>query len=92
MPSASEEPLFLRVRTALDGLETAIERLARHDMARADADAEFAMMQDDRARLAVELDAALTSQRALAEANDAANERIAAATAAIERVLERGVA
>ena len=66
-----------------------MERRARRDQQRADADAEFAMMQDDRARLAVELDAALDAQRALAEANAAAMERISRAAGTIERLLGR---
>ena len=85
----SEEPAVERLRVALDRLEAAVERRARRDQLRADADAEFAMMQDDRARLAVELDAALDAQRALAEANAAAMERISRAAGTIERLLGR---
>ena len=44
-------------------------------------------MQDDRARLAVELDAALDAQRKLGEANSAAMERIGRAAATLERWL-----
>ena len=50
------------------------------------------MMQDDRARLAVELDAALVAQRALAEANSAAMERVSRAAGVIERWLGRASA
>ena len=89
MAGESEEPAIERFRASLDGLEAAIERRARRDRQRADAEAEFAMMQDDRARLAVELDAALDAQRALAEANAAAMERISRAAGTIERMLGR---
>jgi hypothetical protein len=85
----AEEPAIQRLRSALDGLETALERRARRDQQRSDADAEFAMMQDDRARLAVELDAALDAQRTLAEANTAAMEKISRAAGTIERLLGR---
>ena len=46
-------------------------------------------MQDDRSRLAVELDGALNRNRALSTANAAAAERLARASAAIEQVLRR---
>ncbi len=77
----------MRLRAALVRLEAAAERRARREAALADAEAEFAVMQDDRARLAVELDAALDSQRKLGEANSAAMERIGRAAATLERWL-----
>lgn len=89
MSGASPEPAQARLRAALDNLEAAIERRLRSRFASADAEAEFAMMQDDRARLAVDLDAALDAQRALADANAAAQERIARAAGTIETWLGR---
>ena len=86
------DPLLARLRAALDNFEAVVERKARRDAARSDAEAEFAMMQDDRARLAVELDAALDAQRALAEANAAAMERVTRAAAVIERWLKKASA
>jgi hypothetical protein len=83
------DPALARLRAALDNLEAAAEKRARHNAVRSDAEAEFAMMQDDRARLAVELDAALDAQRALSEANSAAMERVTRAAAVIERWLGR---
>jgi len=83
------DPVLARLRAALDNLEAAAEKRARRDAVRSDAEAEFAMMQDDRARLAVELDAALDAQRAFAEANSAAMERIQRAAGVIERWLGR---
>ena len=71
------EPSLERMRAALDLLEAAVERRVRIDARRADADEEFALMQDDRSRLAVELDGALDGNRALAAANAAASERVA---------------
>lgn len=89
MADAIDEPAISRLRSALDRLDAALERRARRDQLRADAEAEFAMMQDDRARLAVELDAALDAQRTLADANAAAMERISRAAVTIERLLGR---
>jgi hypothetical protein len=89
LPDSGSDPLLSRLRAALENLEAAAERRTRRAAAQADAEAEFAMMQDDRARLAVELDAALDAQRALAEANAAAMERVARATAALEGWLAR---
>ena len=89
MSGDSLDAVVARLRAALDRLEAAAEKRARRDAVRSDADAEFAMMQDDRARLAVELDAALDAQRALGEANSAAMERIARAAGVIERWLGR---
>ncbi len=59
------EPSLRRMRAAIDLLEAALERRARRDAQRGDADEELALMQDDRARLAVELDSALDRGRAL---------------------------
>ena len=89
MSGERPDPVLARLRAALDNLEAAAEKRARRDAVRSDAEAEFAMMQDDRARLAVELDGALDAQRALAEANTAAIERVARAAGAIERWLGR---
>jgi predicted deacylase len=86
------DPLLARLRAALDHLEAATERRARRDAAQSDAQAEFAMMQDDRARLAVELDGALDAQRALAEANAAAMERVTRAAGVIEGWLKKASA
>lgn len=83
----SSDPVILRLRAALDRLEAAAERRALREAALADSEAEFALMQDDRARLAVDLDAALDSQRKLGEANAAAIERIGRAAATLERWL-----
>jgi hypothetical protein len=64
-----------------------LERRVRVEARRTDADEELAIMQDDRSRLAVELDAALAENRALAAANAAAAERIAKVRGTIEEML-----
>ena len=47
-----------RLASAVDALELAADRRMRHDEARATEQEEYALMQDDRSRLAVELDGA----------------------------------
>ena len=81
------EPSLERMRAALDLLEAAVERRVRFDARRVDADEELALMQDDRSRLAVELDGALGQNRALAAATAAAAEILARASAGIEDIL-----
>jgi hypothetical protein len=83
------EPSLKRIRAALDLLEAAVERRLQRDANRADADEELALMQDDRARLAVELDGALSGNRALLASSAAAAERVARACETIEDMLRR---
>jgi hypothetical protein len=78
-----------RLASAVDSLELAAERRLRHEDARASVEDEFALMQDDRSRLAVELDSALDRSRALEAANFEAGERLARAALAIAQILER---
>jgi len=87
---SADDPLLSRLNDALDAVEAAAERRLHRDLMRGDADAELATMQDDRARLAVELDAALEARRALAQANAAALERVARAAGVVERFLDSG--
>jgi hypothetical protein len=83
------EPPLKRLRAAIDLLEAAVERRVRQEDAQSDAQEELALMQDDRARLAVELDGALDRNRGLLSANNEAAKRLARAGAAIRAVLER---
>ncbi len=87
MGADTSEPSIERLRAALESLEAAWERRVKGQARRTDADEELAIMQDDRSRLAVELDAALADNRALAAANAAAAERIAKVRATIEEML-----
>jgi uncharacterized protein DUF4164 len=86
------EPPLKRLRAAIDLLEAAVERRVRQEGAQSDAQEELALMQDDRARLAVELDSALDQNRALLTANNETAKRLARAGAAIRAVLERAAA
>src|SRR5438477_12447012 len=83
------ESSLRRLAAAVDAIERAAERRMRHDEGRANAEEEYALMQDDRSRLAVELDAALDRSRALEAANVEAGERLAQAARTIGRILER---
>ena len=83
------EPPLKRLRTALDLLEAAVERWLRQEGGRADGQEELALMQDDRTRLATELDGALGRNRDLAAANVEAARRIERASAVIKALLER---
>src|SRR5271167_4475287 len=78
-----------RLASAVDALELAADRRMRHDEARATEQEEYALMQDDRSRLAVELDAAADRSRRLETANGEAAKRLAHAAQAIERFLGR---
>jgi Domain of unknown function (DUF4164) len=78
-----------RLASAVEALEWATDLRMRHDEARATTQEEFALMQDDRSRLAVELDAAVDRSRALESANSEGAKRLAHAAQAIERVLGR---
>ncbi len=85
----SLEASLKRLASAVDALEWATDVRMRHDEARATTQEEFALMQDDRSRLAVELDAAVDRSRALESANAEASKRLAHAAQTIERVLGR---
>jgi hypothetical protein len=85
----SLEMAIKRVASAVESLEWAAEMRARQDEARATRQEEFALMQDDRSRLAVELDAAVDRSRALESANCEAAKRLASAAQAIGTVLDR---
>jgi Domain of unknown function (DUF4164) len=88
MPDALDSSLK-RLAAAIDQLERAAERRMRHEEARANAEEEYALMQDDRSRLAVELDAALDRSRALEASNAEADARLALAAQAIGAIIER---
>jgi hypothetical protein len=78
-----------RLAAAVELLELVAERRMRHDETRANAEDEYTLMQDDRSRLAVELDSALDRSRALERASAEASERLADAAQTIGRIIER---
>ncbi len=82
-----------RLLSALATLEAAVGRRREADLARSDLNEAFGAMQDDRARLALELDAALARGHRLEAASDEVARRLetaAAAMAALARDPEGG--
>jgi chromosome segregation ATPase len=76
-----------RLSSALDQLEAAQSRRQKADLMRSDLSEELVLMQDDRSRLAVELDSALARAKALETANREAAQRLGSASAVIRSVL-----
>lgn len=76
-----------RLRAALEGLDAAVIRQAERAIEQADQTAEYSALQDDRSRLAQEVDSALNRVRALEGANGEAARRIERASAAVRAVL-----
>ena len=75
------------MRAALEGLDAALSLQAERALESADESAEFSAMQEDRSRLAQELDAATARLRAFEAANGEALTRVERASAAIREVL-----
>jgi hypothetical protein len=84
------EPLdtaLKRLTAALDRLDAASERRAKSDALRTNLEDGLAVMQDDRLRLAVELDGAIARSKSLELANDEVARRLNGASAEIRGVL-----
>jgi hypothetical protein len=81
-----------RLAAALDRLDAACERRAKSDALRANLEDELVVMQDDRARLAVELDGAIARWKSLELANGEVARRLNAASAEIRGVLAEALA
>ncbi|MGH6840651.1 MAG: DUF4164 family protein, partial [Methylocella sp.] len=79
----SLDTALIRLAAALDRLDAAIERRAKADALRANLQDELAVMQDDRARLAVELDGAIARSNSLELANGEVARRLNGASAEI---------
>ena len=84
---ASLDAALKRLTTALDQLEAASERVTRAGADRRDLADTLAVIQDDRGRLANELDAALTRTQALEHATDEVALRLGQAGASLRRLL-----
>ena len=84
---ATLDAALKRLTSALDQLEAAGERVARAGADRRDLVDTLTVMQDDRGRLAGELDAALTRTQALEHANDEVAARLGQAGAGLRRLL-----
>lgn len=86
--SVSLDRALARLAAALDGLETVVGLRLAHDGARPEVEAELAVMQEDRARLAQDLDAALARGGRLDAALAATGERVDRAMGEIRAVLD----
>ena len=81
------EEAVRRLENALGFLEASVARRLDVEKRRGDLETELQIMQDDRARLAVELDGALTRLHRVEAAADHVGERVRRAIGAIEDVL-----
>ncbi len=93
---ASETDLDERTRlairrflSAMDQLEAAADRRAENQRVADNLKEELAVMQDDRARLAAELDGALHRNNTLAVASDDVKQRLNNVTATIRAILSQ---
>ncbi|HUO54129.1 MAG TPA: DUF4164 family protein [Rhodoblastus sp.] len=76
-----------KLRAAFDALDAALDRQADRALEQADRLAEFAALQEDRSRLALELETVHQRARALEAANGEAARRIERAAAVVRAVL-----
>ena len=75
--------------TAIDQLDSAVAARIENDLASADIEEELAIMQDDRARLALDLDAALTRAATLEKTREEVLHRLETAGAGVAAALGR---
>jgi predicted nucleic acid-binding Zn-ribbon protein len=83
------ETALKRLAASLDQLEAAAERRAGAEAERRDLEEEFAVMQDDRTRLAVELDGMLARSSTLELANEDVSRRLKNLGATIKTILDK---
>jgi chromosome segregation ATPase len=81
------EAALKRLASALDHLDAASERASKAGSARDDAQEEFALLRDDRSKLALELDGAMAKVKRMERAHDEATRRIDRASEAIQAAL-----
>jgi chromosome segregation ATPase len=88
MPNSKRlDDALQRLSAALDELETTVARRLEAELSHADLEEELAVMQDDRSRLAMELDAALAHKSALEKARDEVLMRLDRTSLGIRAVL-----
>jgi hypothetical protein len=85
--SDSIERALARLSASLNLLETTVARRLENELSLADLEEELAVMQDDRSRLALELDAELSKASALEKARDDVLRRLDLASEGIRSVL-----
>lgn len=76
-----------RLEMALGLLEASVSRRLEADGRRGDLETELQLMQDDRARLALELDGALTRLHRFEAVTDDVSRRVRKAIGAVQEVL-----
>ena len=85
--SLTLEEAMKRLENALGLLEVSVARRLEAERSRGDMETELQLMQDDRARLAVELDGALTRLHRVEAAASDVGERVRRTIGSIEDVL-----
>ena len=83
---------LLRLQTALEALEASTDPRTIGDARREDLETELQLMQDDRARLSMELDSATARVTRLETATDHVGRRVGAAIGVLNDVLTRAEA
>ena len=78
---------FARLRASVSGLESAAERQKRQTEQQGSLATELALMQDDRARLASELDSAMARADRLAKSAKEVDKRLVGMARTIKKVL-----
>jgi septal ring factor EnvC (AmiA/AmiB activator) len=89
---AQLESAFKGLLAALDQLEAACERRRNADAERSNLEEELAVLQDDRTRLALELDDAKARSKSLELANGEVARRLAKASSNIRTILAQAAA
>ena len=79
-----------RFERGLAALETAVAQRLENEMSLADLEEELAVMQDDRGRLALDLDAALARAATVEKTRDEVLRRVERASASVASVLGVG--
>jgi hypothetical protein len=87
--AASLDAAMKRLNAALGLLEAAVTRRLEAERRRGDLETELQIMQDDRARLAVELDGAMARLRRVEAAAGDVGRRVERAVGVIRKVVER---
>lgn len=85
--SARLDTALKSLAAALDQLEAACERRLGADAERSNLREEFAVLQDDRTRLGIELDAAITRSKSLELANGEVARRLQKASTVLKTML-----
>lgn len=88
MPSHSLEDAVIRLESALSQLEAAAQRRLEAERRRGDLETELTLMQDDRARLAAELDGTMARLSRVEGAASDVGKRLDRAMGTIRDVIE----